>query len=91
VALALLSASHGRFTDIGTVPLAPWRRPGLSSAAVTLVAEEVVARGRVPVWSTGEHNVASQRVAEKVGFRPYGRGEYLVCDALRASGGYVPR
>jgi GNAT acetyltransferase-like protein len=90
VALALLTSDNGRYADIGVQTLEPWQRQGMSSAAVTLVAEEVQARGMVPIWSTGEHNLASQRVAEKVGFRPYGRGEYLVFDELRRQGGYLP-
>ncbi|MCI4348112.1 MAG: GNAT family N-acetyltransferase, partial [Thermoplasmata archaeon] len=90
VARATLSADNGKYADIGVHTLEPWRRQGMSSAGVSLVAQEVVARGLIPVWSTGEHNLASQRVAEKVGFRPYGRDQYLIFDALKEKGGYHP-
>lgn len=91
VAIADNAYSNARFADIGVRTLEAHRRQGLSSAATYQVVCAVQARGLVPIWSTGSHNLASQRVATKVGFRPYGRGEYVVADALKASGGYRPR
>jgi len=86
VSVALLSANNGRFGDIGIHTLEPYRRRGFSGATASLVAREVQARGIRPIWSTGSHNLASQRVAVKVGFRPIGRGEYLVFDGLKDHG-----
>jgi RimJ/RimL family protein N-acetyltransferase len=91
VALADNSASNRRYSDIGVFTLEPYRRRGLSSAAVYLVAQAVRARGRTPIWSTGSDNLASQRVAAKVGFQPYGRMEYVIFDRLKENGGYRPR
>src|SRR5579859_3171122 len=86
VSVALLSAQNARFGDIGVHTLAPFRRRGFSTAAASLVAGAVRARGLVPIWSTGRHNLASRRVAAKVGFRPAGEGVYLVFDGLAKSG-----
>lgn len=90
VALAENSGTNARYADIGVKTLEPYRRQGLSSAAVYLVAQRLQARGLTPIWSTGSHNVASQAVATKVGFRRHGRGEYLVYDGLKGTGGYRP-
>jgi hypothetical protein len=91
VAIAENAASSARYSDIGVRTLEPFRRRGLSSAAAYLVAREVQARGRVPIWSTASDNVASQRVATKLGFQPAGRGGYVVFDGLREAGGFRPR
>jgi RimJ/RimL family protein N-acetyltransferase len=90
VAVALVSATSPRFADVGVHTLADFRRQGLSAAAASLVAEAVRSRGLVPIWSTGSNNLASQRVAEKVGFRRAGQGEYLVVDLLKPDG-FQPR
>jgi hypothetical protein len=90
VSLADNSASNPRYSDVGVITLEPYRLQGLSTAAAYLVAREVQARGRVPSWSTSSENLASQRVATKLGFRPHSRAEYVVFDQLRATGGYRP-
>lgn len=90
VSVALLTATNGRFGDVGVHTLEPFRRRGYSAAAASWVAREVQARGITPIWSTGSHNLASQRVAAKVGFQPVGRWAYLVSDHLEAAGGYRP-
>ena len=90
VSLADNSAGNGRYADIGVKTLEPYRRRGLSSAAVYLVARELRSRGLVPTWSTGSHNIGSQRVATKLGFQRHGRGEYVVFDGLQKTGGFQP-
>ena len=90
VAEAVCTAANRRYADIGVHTVEPFRRRGFSSAAVYLVARELKARGLVPIWSTGSDNLASQRVAAKVGFQPLDRGEYVVFDGLKAAGGYRP-
>ena len=42
------------------------------------MARRLQAEGQTPVWSTGEDNWASQRVAEKVGFAEVSRRMYLI-------------
>jgi hypothetical protein len=78
VAIAHTSAFTDRHADIGVSTLMPWRGRGFATAAASLVSARVQEGGRTPVWSTGEHNLASRRVAEKLGFREVGRRVYLI-------------
>ncbi len=90
VAVAVESARNRRYADIGVHTRSEWRGRGYSTAAAATVASELQARGLTPIWSTSSTNRASQRVAEKVGFRPGEAGAYLVFDDLRTRGGYRP-
>jgi GNAT superfamily N-acetyltransferase len=81
VAIAHTSALTPRHADIGVATLEGWRGRGFATVAASLVAQQVQATGRIPVWSTGEHNFASQRVAEKLGFAEVGRRVYLIVEA----------
>lgn len=66
---------HG---EIGVGTLEPWRKKGLCSAAASIVSNRLQEQGRVPVWSTGEDNFASLRVAAKLGFREVSRRTYVI-------------
>jgi hypothetical protein len=57
-------------------------RPGLCDGRSVSVVDSVQRAGAVPVWSTGEANVPSQRVAEKLGFTPADRRTYLIPQSL---------
>ena len=78
VAIAHVSALTPRHADVGVATLEPYRRRGLSTAAASLVARIVQAGGRIPVWSTGQENWASQAVARKLGFVEVGRKTYVI-------------
>jgi hypothetical protein len=78
VARADSGAWSARYADIGVVTLEPYRQRGYSTAAAALVAAEIQRQGRTPVWSTGEDNWASQRVARKLGFVDVGRLTYVI-------------
>jgi GNAT superfamily N-acetyltransferase len=78
VALACTTALTERRADLGIVTREEWRGQGLATACAALVADGVHRTGRVPVWSTGEDNHASLRVAQKLGFREVGRRAYLI-------------
>jgi hypothetical protein len=78
VALAFTSARAAAHADIGVATLEPWRGRGLATAAASLVAARIQADGQTPVWSTGEDNLASLRVAEKIGFVAVGRRTYVI-------------
>ena len=78
VAIAHTYAETDLHADIGVSTLAAWREKGLSTAAASLVAQEIQARGKVPAWSCGEDNFASLRVAEKLGFTEVGRRTYVI-------------
>jgi hypothetical protein len=90
VSLVSMSTSSERYADLGGHTLEPWRNQGMGSAAAFLVASEVQSRGFTPVWSTGEDNYRSQRVAEKLGFREFGREAYVIVPALQSIGGFHP-
>jgi RimJ/RimL family protein N-acetyltransferase len=78
VGISHTSSITERYADIGVTTLESHRNQGISTAATALVCNEVQAAGRTPVWSCGEDNWASLRVAEKVGFRKTGRRVYII-------------
>ena len=78
VALAHTTARAGQYADLGVATLPAWRNQGLASATAALVASEVQAAGQTPVWSTGATNLASLRVARKLGFVEVSRRTYLI-------------
>lgn len=80
VAIAQNYALTERFGDIGVFTLPAWRGRGLAAAAAAWVADWLLGNGRTPVWSCGESNQASLRVAEKVGFVENGRRVYLILE-----------
>ncbi len=77
VALAHTNAMTGKYGDIGVATDEAWRRRGFASAAASIVARWIQERGRTPVWSAGESNAASLRVAAKLGFTEVSRRVYL--------------
>ena len=78
VAIAHTYAETDLHADIGVSTLEAWREKGFSTAAASLVAQEIQARGKVPAWSCGEDNFASLRVAEKLGFTEVSRRTYVI-------------
>lgn len=73
-----------RYEDLGVVTEEDFRGRSLSPACAARVASDVRARGRTPSWSTSPDNLASRRVAEKLGFALARR------DRLYAAGVPVP-
>lgn len=57
------------YEDIGVVTIPKFQRQGLSTACACAVCRDVRARGHEPVWETSTDNIASLRVAEKLGFQ----------------------
>lgn len=80
VTIAHVYAFTEKHADIGVATREDQRRRGLATAAAALVAAAVQATGRTPVWSCGDHNAASRRVAAKLGFREVDRRVYLIVD-----------
>jgi hypothetical protein len=78
VSLAHTSARADDYADIGVGTLPAWRGRGLATAAAALVTRAVQAAGQVPVWSTGEDNLASLRMARKLRFREVARRVYII-------------
>ncbi len=90
VSVVSMTAYSEKFADLRAHTLEPWRNQGRGSAAASAGASELVDRGWTPVWSTGEDNLPSQRLARKLGFEEFGRKAYVVVPALQASGGFRP-
>ena len=78
VATAYTSARSRKHTDVAVSVLEGWRGLGLATAVASLVAREVQKAGQVPVWSCGEDNAASLRVARKLGFVEVLRRTYVI-------------
>ena len=57
-----------RYEDIGVVTETPYRRRGLSTACASAVIRDVEERGHCAVWTTSPDNMASVRLAERLGF-----------------------
>ncbi len=85
-----MTASSETFANLGAYLLAGWRGRGLGTVAAALAAREVQSRCLQPVWSTGEENEPSQRLARKIGFQEYGRRAYVIVPELQRTGGYRP-
>lgn len=84
VSLAHTFAMSERHADIGVVTHPGWRGQGFATATAGLVAEAVRQGGRTPVWSCGGTNLASLRVAAKLGFVEVSRRVYLVPESVDA-------
>jgi len=57
-----------RYEDIGVATEPAHRRLGLSTACAAAVCHDIRRRGRTPTWTTSPDNLASLRVAAKLGF-----------------------
>ena len=77
-AVASTWAVSEKYADLTVVTAASRRNRGQATACASLVAAVIQRSGRVPVWSTGEDNVASQRVARKLGFEEVSRRTYVI-------------
>ena len=78
VAIAHTYAENDLHADIGVSTLEQWREKGFATAAASLVAQKIQAKGKVPVWSCGADNHASIRVAQKLGFTEVARRTYVI-------------
>ena len=78
VSVAYTAAVSDRHADIGVATLPQERGKGLATAAAALVGAASRASGRTPVWSTGEDNRASLKIARNLGFAEVGRRVYVI-------------
>lgn len=78
VAIAHTFAETNLHADIGVSTVEQWQGKGFATAAASLVVQEIQARGKIPVWSCGEDNIASLRIAQKLGFTEIGRRTYII-------------
>lgn len=80
VSLAATAARADQYADLAVWTATDWRGQGLATAAAAQVARAVQAAGQIPVWSTGETNATSLRIARTLGFRAVARRVYLIRD-----------
>lgn len=80
VAAGYTAARGERYSDVGIVTREDWRNRGLSTACAALACTDIQAVGQIPVWGTSIENIASQKVAAKLGFQEVSRRVY-VCRA----------
>jgi len=78
VAIGHTSALSTRYADVGVYTLKNYRQRSYAVAVASIVAKAVRQQGRQPVWSTGEDNVASHRIAARLGFEEVSRRVYLI-------------
>ena len=80
VARAACVARSRTYGDIGVATLEAFGGQGFATATASEVAHQLQLAQIVPVWSTGETNWASQRVADKLGFTLTTRRTYVIPD-----------
>jgi hypothetical protein len=78
VAIAFTHARSARHADVAVNTSKEWRGRGFATAATSLVVQRLQETGQRPVWSSGEGNLASLRVAQKLGFTPITRRTYVI-------------
>ena len=84
VSVAYTPARSAKFADIGVHTLEAFRRRGYAQAAASLAAQRVQAAGQTPVWSTGDFNTASLKLAKDLGFVEMLRQTYVVKTVTKA-------
>jgi RimJ/RimL family protein N-acetyltransferase len=77
VSVAFTAAETERFGEVGIKTREDFRGRGFSTAAASLVCAELQAAGKFVIWSTDQDNVASHRVAAKLGFSEVSRRVYV--------------
>ena len=68
--MAGASADSSLLWQIGIDVLVPYREKGLAAYLVSLLADEILKRGKVPYYGTASSNIASQATAYRSGFFP---------------------
>lgn len=80
VSIAHTAGHTKKFADIGVITREDWRNKGLASAAASIVAEVLQEKGITPVWSAGDDNLPSVRIAQKLGFSKVSQRQYVILD-----------
>ena len=77
VSIAHTNAVTAEYGDVGVFTDDAWRGMGFATASASIVARGIQDLGRIPVWSAGEDNEASSRIATKLGFVEVSSRVYL--------------
>jgi len=84
VATCFVAARGQRYVDIAVYAQENHRRHGFATAAASIVTRSVQSDGLVPVWSCGSHNLASLKLARKLGFVEVSRRTYVIIEKYLA-------
>jgi RimJ/RimL family protein N-acetyltransferase len=71
------------FAEISVRTQQAYRQQGLGRSVVAALAQEILHSGRTPIYMVADHNQASIRLAESVGFVDTGRREIMVQATLK--------
>lgn len=77
VSVAFSASGSSKYAEVGIKTREEFRSRGYSTAAASLICAEIQANGQTAVWSTDQDNIASQRVAAKLGFQDVSRRIYV--------------
>ncbi len=77
VAVAFTASRSSQYGEVGIRTLAPFRGRGYAAAVAALVAADLHRAGLTVIWSTSTENIASRRIAAKLGLLEVSRRVYL--------------
>ena len=78
VSIAHTAGHTDSFADIGVITHKDYRNKGMATAAASLIAEALQEDDIIPVWSAGDDNLPSVRIAQKLGFSKVGQRQYVI-------------
>ncbi len=78
VAIAHTSAFSDKYADVGVYTLPDYRGQGFAKATAALVCDKLKKQNLTPVWSCGEDNFPSIKIAENLGFEYFDHLTYLI-------------
>lgn len=78
VSITYTPAVSPKYADIGTFTKELYCGKGYSSATASLIVNQVLSKGLIPVWSCGKNNIGSLKVAQKLGFKEVSRRNYVI-------------
>ncbi|MFX0169086.1 MAG: GNAT family N-acetyltransferase [Candidatus Hodarchaeota archaeon] len=80
VSIAHTAGQTKKFADIGVITHKDWQNKGLATAAASIVAKVLQEKGIIPVWSAGDDNPPSVRIAQKLGFSKVSQRQYVILE-----------
>lgn len=78
VAFAYAGWRSPTWFDVSVDTVREFRQLGLATIAVAALLKDEIAQGRAPVWGAVEDNLASQRLAAKLGFTVHSHAAMVV-------------
>lgn len=78
IAIAHTSAFSEKYADVGVYTLPDFRGHGFAKISATLVCDKLLKQNLTPVWSCGEDNFPSIKIAKNLGFEYFNNMAYLI-------------